>query len=286
MRAIVTEVGPDVTPRAAARERASLEGAVIYELQFSRHPSAGVESPGTFGGVVEKILYLKELGITHVELLPVMAFDKQDVPASAAARGLENYWGYSTHSFYSPHPRYCRNPANAPREFREMIDALHAADIGVILDVVFNHTAEDGADGPIINFKGLANEIFYHLDPSDRRRYLDFTGCGNTVRCNHPEVTAYIVHCLEHWVERLGVDGFRFDLASVFVRGEHGVPLSDPPLPWSLELSRTLAERPRIAEAWDAAVCTRSVPSRASHGVNGMADTATASAASCAETVA
>jgi glycogen operon protein len=134
-----------------------------------------------------------------------------------------------------------------------MVDALHAASIGVILDVVFNHTSEGGADGPFINFKGLANETFYHLDPSDRRRYLDFTGCGNTLRCNHPQVTSFIVRCLEHWVERLGVDGFRFDLASVFVRGDGGVPLVDPPLPWSLELSRTLGELPRIAEAWDAA---------------------------------
>jgi len=255
VRAIVTDLEPDITPRVKSRF-SSLEGAVIYELHvggFTRHPSSGVESPGTFAGVIEKIPYLKDLGITHVELLPIMAFDEQDVPAGATTRGLKNYWGYSTHSFYSPHPRYCRNPVNGPREFLDMVDALHGADIGVILDVVFNHTAEGGADGPVISFKGLANDVFYHLDQSDRRRYLDFTGCGNTVNCNHPEVTNYIVHCLEHWVERLAVDGFRFDLASVFVRGERGVPLSDPPLPWNLELSRTLTELPRIAEAWDAA---------------------------------
>ena len=153
--------------------------------------------------------------MTHVELLPVMAFDEQDVPAVVAARGLRNYWGYSTHSFYSPHPRYCIDPARAAQEFRALTDALHDAGIGVLLDVVFNHTAEGGAQGPTINFKGLANEIFYHLDAADRRRYRDYTGCGNTVNCNHPLVTAFIVHCLEYWVEELGVDGFRFDLASV-----------------------------------------------------------------------
>jgi glycogen operon protein len=256
VRAIVAEPGARPTAPAEAVSPVPLHQAVIYELHvggFTRHPSAKVDHPGSFAGVVEKIPYLKELGVTHVELLPVMAFDEQDVPAGAAARGLRNYWGYSTHGFWSPHPGYCQDPARAPREFREMIDALHAAGIGVILDVVFNHTAEGGASGPIINFKGIGNDIFYHLDPGDRRRYLDFTGCGNTVNCNHPQVTAFIVHCLEHWVEEFGVDGFRFDLASVFVRGERGVPLSDPPLPWNIELSRTLARLPLIAEAWDAA---------------------------------
>jgi glycogen operon protein len=256
IRGIVIESPALVAPQATPPDSAPLEGAVVYELHvggFTRHPSAGVKHAGGFADVIEKIPYLKELGITHVELLPVMAFDEQDIPAGAAARSLRNYWGYSTHSFHSPHPGYCRNPATACHEFREMVDAFHAADLRVILDVVFNHTAEGGESGPVINFKGLANDVFYHLDAVDRRRYLDFTGCGNTVQCNHPQVTAFIVHCLEYWVEYLGVDGFRFDLASVFVRGEHGVPLADPPLPWSLELSRTLANLPHIAEAWDAA---------------------------------
>jgi isoamylase len=234
-----------------------LEGAVIYELHvggFTQHPSSGVQCPGKFLGVIEKIPYLKELGITHVELLPVSAFDEQDVPPSVEARGLRNYWGYSPHSFYSPHPRYCATPERGThqREFRELVEALHAAGLGVILDVVFNHTAEGGADGPVINFKGLANDIFYLLDPADRRRYSDFSGCGNTINCNHPVVTNFIVNCLEWWVKQTGLDGFRFDLASVFVRGEDGVPLSNPPLPWSIELSRTLARLPLIAEAWDA----------------------------------
>ena len=182
-----------------------------------------------------------------------MAFDEHNVPEGAFTRGLRNYWGYSTHSFFSPHPRYCVNPADAPREFRALTDALHAAGIGVLLDVVFNHTAESGADGPVINFKGLANDVFYHLDATDKRRYRDYTGCGNTVNCNHPLVTSFIVRCLEYWVEQLGVDGFRFDLASVFTRDQDGGLMADPPVPWAIESSRTLARVPVIAEAWDAA---------------------------------
>ena len=233
-----------------------LEDAIIYELHvggFTRHPSSGAMQPGTFLGLIEKIPYLRELGVTHVELLPAMAFDEQDVPAAAAARGLVNFWGYSTHSFFSPHPRYCVDPANATREFRALTDALHDAGIGVLLDVAFNHTAEGGADGPVINFKGLANAIIYHLDPADRSRYRDYTGCGNTVNCNHPLVNAFILSCLEYWVEEMGVDGFRFDLASVFARGQGGELMADPPLPWSIESSSRLARVPLIAEAWDAA---------------------------------
>jgi isoamylase len=251
-RAIVVE---PVSSRGLRGLR-NLDDAVIYELHvggFTRDRSSGVKYPGTFAGLIEKIPYLKRLGITHVELLPVMAFDEQDVPLPVAAKGLENYWGYSTHSYYSPHPRYCLDPARAPQEFRALTDALHDAGIDVLLDVVFNHTAEGGASGPVINFKGLANDIFYHLDADDRRRYRDYTGCGNTVSCNHPLVVAFIVRCLEYWVEVLGVDGFRFDLASVFARDQHGDLMSDPPLPWAIETSRILAHVPLIAEAWDAA---------------------------------
>jgi glycogen operon protein len=253
MRAIVAGPAPPSASRASAR---TLEGAIVYELHvggFTRHPSSGVRNRGTFAGLIEKIPYLKDLGITHVELLPVMAFDEQDVPDAAFALGLRNYWGYSTHSYFSPHPRYCVSPADAPREFRALTDALHAAGIGVLLDVVFNHTAEGGTQGPVINFKGLANDVFYHLDATDKRRYRDYTGCGNTVNCNHPIVTSFIVRCLEYWVEQLGVDGFRFDLASVFTRGQDGGLMADPPLPWAIESSRTLAPVPVIAEAWDAA---------------------------------
>ena len=256
VRAVVGDAAFDWTPERTLPR--TLEGAVIYELHvggFTRHPSAAATAPGTFGALIEKIPYLQALGITHLELLPVMAFDVQSVPAAAAARGLRNYWGYNTHSFFSPHPGYCVAPERGRHaaEFKHMVQALHAAGIGVILDVVFNHTAEGGADGPWINFKGMANEIVYQLDARDRRRYLDFTGCGNTVNCNHPLVTAFIVHCLEYWVEEMHVDGFRFDLASVFARGEGGAVLANPPLPWSIELSSALTGLPLIAEAWDAA---------------------------------
>jgi isoamylase len=257
LRAIVAEpCGPLAAPEPLRRGHADLEGAVIYELHvggFTRHPSSGVAKPGCFAGLREKIPYLQALGVTHVELLPVMAFDEQDVPEDVAARGLRNYWGYSTHSFWAPHPGYCGDATCAAGEFRALVDALHQAGIRVLLDVVFNHTAEGGETGPAIHFRGIANEVFYQLDAADRRRYLDFTGCGNTVNCNHPLVTSFIVHCLEYWVEVLGVDGFRFDLASVFARGEQGVPMHNPPLPWAIESSRTLCRVPVIAEAWDAA---------------------------------
>jgi glycogen operon protein len=144
------------------------------------------------------------------------------------------------------------NPAEAPREFRECVRALHDAGIRVLLDVVFNHTAEGGATGPTINFKALANDVFYLHDPTSPDRYSDYTGCGNTLNCNHPLVTNFILHCLEYWAENFGVDGFRFDLASVFSRAENGAPLADPPMTWGIELSHALAGRPVIAEAWDA----------------------------------
>jgi len=257
LRAIVVEPHAPATSAAPSRwKNADLEGAVIYELHvggFTRHPSAAVAHPGSFAALKEKIPYLQALGVTHVELLPVMAFDTQDAPSSVTDRGLHNYWGYSTHSFWAPHPGYSVDPVQSTCEFRDLVDALHAAGIRVLLDVVFNHTAEGGEAGPVIHFRGLANDIFYHLDAIDRRHYLDFTGCGNTVNCNHPLVTAFILHSLEYWVETLGVDGFRFDLASVFVRGDNGIPLANPHLPWAIEFSRILSRVPVIAEAWDAA---------------------------------
>ncbi|MGR9087431.1 MAG: glycogen debranching protein GlgX [Gammaproteobacteria bacterium] len=231
---------------------------IIYELHvggFTRHPSSNVSHPGTFAGLIEKIPYLQQLGITHVELLPVMAFDEQDVPRGTAALGLKNYWGYSTHSFFSPHPGFCVTPDQGThvREFRDLVKALHKAGIGVILDVVFNHTAESGATGPVINFKGIAGNIFYHLDEYDKNIFLDYTGCGNTLNANHPLVARFIISCLEYWVREMHVDGFRFDLASAMARGEGGSVLHDPPVLWGIELSEQLAKTKLIAEAWDAA---------------------------------
>jgi len=237
--------------------RLSSEDMVIYELHvggFTRHPSAGVTHPGTFRGLIEKIPYLQDLGITHVELMPVMAFDPQDVPKQVAAAGLSNFWGYSTHSFFAPHPGYCVGGAvEHRREFRDLVKALHRAGIGVLLDVVFNHTAEGGQGGPMINFKGIGNETFYMLDALDRSKYLDFTGCGNTVNANHPFVARFIIDCLEYWVREMHVDGFRFDLASAMARDETGVPMQHPPVLWGIELSDILAGSKIIAEAWDAA---------------------------------
>lgn len=254
LRAIVCEQD-DAPPLPLATTRDSTD-IVIYEMHvggFTRHPSADVRHPGTFAGLLERIPYLQQLGVTHVEFLPVMAFDEDSVPNETFARGLRNYWGYNTYAFYAPHPGYCIEAAQAPREFRDCVSALHAAGIGVLLDVVFNHTAEAGADGPTINFKALASDIFYHHADRDPSRYRDFTGCGNTVNCNHPLVTSFILRCLEYWTDRLGVDGYRFDLASVFARGSDGAPLADPPLTWGIELSPALMRRPVIAEAWDAA---------------------------------
>ncbi|KOR33504.1 glycogen debranching protein [Achromatium sp. WMS3] len=234
------------------------EQMVIYELHignFTKHPSANVKQPGTFSGLIEKIPYLASLGITHVELMPVMAFDAQDVPAGVSELGLSNVWGYSTHSFFALHPKYCsKTTAKFHRnEFRNMVKALHQAGIGVILDVVFNHTAEGGTGGPLINFKGFGNETFYHLDAKDKRYYRDYTGCGNTINANHPFVTRFILDCLEYWVREMHVDGFRFDLASAMTRGENGDPLPNPPVLWGIELSDELANTKIIAEAWDAA---------------------------------
>lgn len=233
-----------------------LNNAVVYEMHvngFTRHPSSGVAHPGTFSGIIEKIPYLTDLGITHVELMPVMAFDHQDVPPATARLGLENYWGYSTHSYFAPHPGFAVASSRARDEFRDMVKALHRAGIGVILDVVFNHTAEGGETGPTISFKALGNEMFYHLDFEDRRRYRDYTGCGNTVNCNHPMVTRFLIDALLYWVRQMHVDGFRFDLASALARGEDGNPQYHAPVLWATELSPSLSRAHIIAEAWDAA---------------------------------
>ncbi len=231
--------------------------SIIYEMHvkgFTRHPSSGVSNPGTFSGIVEKIPYLTDLGITHIELLPIMAFDEQDVPLGVRRLGLKNYWGYSPHSYFALHPAYFVDPCSSTclNEFRDMVKELHRAGIGIIMDVVFNHTAEGGEDGPVINFKGLSNREFYHLDPEDKRKYKDFTGCGNTLNCNHPQVTFFIVECLEYWINHFQIDGFRFDLASVMARGEDGNPMHHAPVIWSLEFCQGISKAALIAEAWDA----------------------------------
>jgi glycogen operon protein len=232
----------------------ALNDTIIYEMHvrgFTRHASSGVANPGTFSAIVEKIPHLLALGITAIELLPVMAFDSQDIPPGGVALGLSNYWGYSPYGFFAPHPAFA-SAADAKTEFRDMVKALHKAGIAVILDVVLNHTAEEGATGPVISFKGLGNEFFYHLDPDDRTEYLDFTGCGNTINCNHPLVARFLQQCLEYWVRDMHVDGFRVDLASVLSRGEDGEPMEHPPVVWNLEFSEVLSSSHLIAEAWDA----------------------------------
>src|SRR5215217_5524399 len=233
---------------------------IIYEMHvggFTKSPTSNVEHPGTFAAIVEKIPYLKELGITAVELLPVCQFDPMEYghPSPVDGRMLTNYWGYSTVSFFSPHPDFCTRPEEAGhiREFRDMVKALHKAGIEVILDVVFNHTSEGNHQGPTINFKGFENAIYYHLVPKDRQYYMDYSGCGNTFNCNHPIADKLILECLEFWVRDMHVDGFRFDEGSILSRGEDGAPMVYPPAVWHVELSEDMADTKIMAEAWDAA---------------------------------
>ncbi len=228
--------------------------SVIYELHvggFTRHSNStvGDGKRGTFAGLVEKIPYLKELGITAVELMPVQQFDEQDAPP-----GLTNYWGYSPMAFFAPHEGYSsrKGPQGPIDEFRDMVKALHRAGIEVIIDVVYNHTAESGIDGPILSFKGLENNSYYIYN-TELRRFENYSGCGNTLNTNHSIVRRMISDSLRHWVTNMHVDGFRFDLASVMARGETGEPLDRPPILWSIESDPVLAGTKIIAEAWDAA---------------------------------
>ncbi len=208
---------------------------VIYEMHvrgFTRSPSSGVDHAGTFLGVIDKIPYLKSLGVTAVELMPVFEFDETEASGSNPLTGqpLINYWGYSPIAFFAPHADYCVDPdaGDQVREFRDMVKALHRAGIEVILDVVFNHTGEGNHEGPTISFRGLDNSIYYHLEPYDRQYYTNISGCGNTFKCNHPVVEKFISECLLYWVRHMHVDGFRFDLASILSRGEGGLPLDRP----------------------------------------------------------
>ncbi|HVK10883.1 MAG TPA: glycogen debranching protein GlgX, partial [Gemmataceae bacterium] len=227
---------------------------VIYEMHvrgFTRHPNSGVKEQlrGTYAGLTEKIPYLKDLGVTAVELLPVFAFDPQACPP-----GVVNYWGYQPVSFFAPHPQYSsrRDPLGPVDEFRDMVKALHRAGIEVILDVVFNHTAEGGHDGPTLGFRGIDNPNYYILEQGGAR-YADYTGCGNTLNANHPVVRRMIVDSLRYWVTEMHVDGFRFDLASILARDSAGRVLPNPPVLWDIESDPALAGTKLIAEAWDAA---------------------------------
>ncbi len=227
---------------------------IIYEMHvrgFTRHPSSGVSEGkrGTYAGLIEKIPYLQELGITAVELLPVFHFDSQDAPS-----GRLNYWGYAPISFFAPHAAYSsrQDPLGPVDEFRDMVKALHRAGIEVILDVVFNHTAEGNEEGPTLCYRGLANDLYYILEP-DRAKYSNYTGTGNTINANNPIVRRMIVDSLRYWVAEMHVDGFRFDLASILARDARGHVLPNPPVLWDIESDPLLAGTKLIAEAWDAA---------------------------------
>ena len=230
---------------------------VIYELHvrgFTRHPSSTARSPGTFDGLREKIPYLVSLGINCVELMPIFEFDEHENFRTNPETGepLCNYWGYSTLAFRAPKAGFA---ARGPRgqevdELKDLVKALHSAGIQVILDVVFNHTAEGNASGPVISFRGLDNKTYYLLAPNGD--YLNFSGCGNTLDCNHPVVRDFVLDCLRYWAAEYHIDGFRFDLASVLGRDSHGNPLPNPPLLESIAHDPVLAHCELIAEAWDA----------------------------------
>ncbi|WP_353620746.1 glycogen debranching protein GlgX [Rhodopirellula sp. JC639] len=227
---------------------------IIYEMHvrgFTRHPSSGLDESkrGTYAGLIEKIPYLQQLGITAVELLPVFQFDAWDAPP-----GKVNYWGYAPISFFAPHAAYSsrRDPLGAVDEFRDMVKALHRAGIEVILDVVFNHTSEGNHQGPTLCFRGIDNPTYYMLE-NGGERYANYSGCGNTVNANHPVVRRLIVDSLRYWVQEMHVDGFRFDLASILSRDQSGQPLPNPPVLWDIESDPVLAGTKLLAEAWDAA---------------------------------
>lgn len=233
--------------------RHSFKKTVIYEMHvggFTRHPSSNVadNKKGTYAGLIEKIPYLKELGVTAVELLPVYQFDEDEHHA-----GLCNYWGYSPISFFAPHRGYSSDKSllGPLNEFRDMVKALHKADIEVILDVVYNHTAEGGEGGPTLSFRGFDNGSYYILS-EDRSEYKNYSGCGNTFNGTHSVCRRLITDSLHFWVEKMHVDGFRFDLASILSRDESGMPMANPPTLWSIDTDPVLSSTKLIAEAWDA----------------------------------
>ncbi|MBR3537979.1 MAG: glycogen debranching enzyme, partial [Eubacterium sp.] len=229
---------------------------VIYEAHvrgFTKDPSSGVNYKGTYSGLIKKIPYLKELGINCIELLPVFEFDELENTHTYEGKTLYNYWGYSTVNFYSPKEGYARSALNdlASEEFKYLIKKMHQAGIEVILDVVFNHTAEGNELGPTISFRGIDNRTYYLLSPEGE--YLNYSGCGNTINCNNAVTRGFIRNCLRYWVAEYHIDGFRFDLAAILSRDTEGNPMVNPPLLESLAQDVILGKCKLIAEAWDAA---------------------------------
>lgn len=237
-----------------------LKHSVIYETHvkgLTAHASSKVEHPGTYRGVIEMIPYLKSLGITSLEFLPTQEFDEfeyQDRTNPMTGEPLKNYWGYSTIAFFAPKASYAADGANGQQvnEFKEMVRELHKAGLEVIMDVVFNHTGEGNEMGYTYSFKGIDNKIFYMLEPDNQRYYRNYSGCGNTVNCNHPVVRGFIVDCLRYWVLEMHVDGFRFDLGSILGRDENGNIMHDPPTLSRIAEDPILRNTKIIAEAWDA----------------------------------
>ena len=237
-----------------------LKDSIIYELHvrgYTIHKSSGVTKPGTYKGLVEKIPYIQSLGVTAVELLPVFEFNELENKRLNPKTGerLKNFWGYSTMAFFAPKASYASNPwdGHQAREFKDMVKAFHQAGLEVIIDVVFNHTAESDEKGPTISFRGLDNTTYYALDPGSKD-YLNLSGCGNTVNGNHPVVQALILDCLRYWVIEMHVDGFRFDLASILRRDHTGELLAGPSVVDLIEQDPVLAQTKIIAEAWDTQV--------------------------------
>jgi isoamylase len=254
-RAVV--VGRSFNSPALAELGHPWANTVIYETHvrgLTIHPSSAASNPGTYLGVIDKLPYLKALGVTAIELLPVQEFNPRENPRVNPMTGvpLVNYWGYSPVAFFAPASRYAKGAgaADPEKEFREMVAAAHRAGIEVILDVVFNHTAEGDEHGPTLSFRGFDNPIYYLL-AQDRRRYVNFSGCGNTLNCNHPVVRELILDCLRHWAVERGIDGFRFDLASILGRDREGHVASNPPLLEAIAEDPILSSVKLIAEAWD-----------------------------------
>lgn len=231
------------------------EDLVIYETHvrgYTKDKSSGVSAPGTFAGLKDKIPYLKDLGINAVELMPIFEFDEMESARVVDGVQLYNYWGYNTVSFFAPNTSYAFNEEHSHEgdELKSLIKALKENGIEVILDVVFNHTAEGNEMGPCFSFKGIDNNVYYMLTPD--AHYYNFSGCGNVMNCNHPVVRSFIIDCLRHWAIEYRVDGFRFDLASILGRDQNGAPMANPPILESLAFDPVLGKMKLIAEAWDA----------------------------------